>query len=223
MNMLAFVKELERRDADAATRLADVEELQSTVEHLRARAADVLAFEAALPRERAARALTVERAEGALARAQAARAQAEAELERARGKDRAAAEHAVETARADERTAAAELERARNSAAGLEQEAERTAVATGTLEREAGIASDRLAALPRLSHDATVAPQPGVAGVEDWGARARPALLLLRAALAAERDAIVREANEVGSAALGESVGATSVQRVRERLEETRP
>jgi hypothetical protein len=43
-------------------------------------------------------------------------------------------------------------------------------------------------------------------------------LLLVRAGLAAEREAVVREANELGSSLLGEPLGATTVARVRERV-----
>jgi colicin import membrane protein len=219
MSALAFVEELERRDADVADRLASVEELERTVDRLRVRAVELLAFRASLPGERAVRARAVGLAQDAVAVAQATLAQAEAELERVREKERAAAEHAVAVAREAERSAARELERMRNAAAALEEEAAQAEVEARELEGEAGRTAERLAAVPRLSHDAARLPRPGLEGVEEWGARARPALLLLRAALAAERDAIVREANELGSAVLGESLGAASVRRVRERLE----
>ena len=219
MSSLAFVSELERRDEDVASRLAEVEELQSVVENLRLRAAELLAFQALLPGERAARARGIAAAMDELERARAAVVHAEGELERTRQKDRAAAEHVVAAARERERMANDELGRMRNAAAALEHEAEQADAEARELEQHAAATARRLASLPRLSHDATRPAGPGLGGVEEWGSRARPALLLLRAALAAERDAIVREANELGSAALGESLGATSVRNVRERLE----
>ncbi len=206
------------RDAHAEARLAEVDELRSEVERLRDHASRVLAFEEGLPAEREARGRAVTRFEGAVARARQKREDAERELERVRDKERAHAERALAEARADEHAAGEELRGAQDAVAALEQEAEQADAQARELQSEALHVAERLASLPRLSRDATQPPGDGLAGVEEWGARARPALLLLRSALAAERDAIVREANELGSAALGESLGATSVRRVRERI-----
>jgi chromosome segregation ATPase len=218
VSAVALLEELDRRDQDAAARLAEVEELRADADRLRAGASRLLAFAEALPAERAARARVVERAGDVLARAQHAREDAERALEQVREKERAQAERALAEARASEHAAAEELRRARDAVTALEHEAEQANAAARDLANEAHRTAERLASLPRLSHDATQPPGTGLAGVEEWGARARPALLLLRSALAAERDAIVREANELGSAALGESLGATSVRRVRERI-----
>jgi chromosome segregation ATPase len=222
VSALSLLEDLESRDVEAAARLADVDELHSQAEGLRERASTLLSFEDALPTERAARTAAVGRAEDALSRARHAREDAERELERAREKERAQAERALVEARADEHAAAEELRRAQDAAAALEHEAEQADVEGRELQQEALRTAERLASLPRLSHDATRPPGEGLAAVEEWSARARPALLLLRSALAAERDAIVREANEVGSAALGEPLGATSVRRVREQIAQSR-
>jgi hypothetical protein len=53
-----------------------------------------------------------------------------------------------------------------------------------------------------------------------WAAEARGALLPVRAGLAVERDAVVREANELTASVLGEPQGALSVAAARARLED---
>jgi hypothetical protein len=111
-----------------------------------------------------------------------------------------------------------EVDRARESVAALETEAEAAAVRRDRLEADAAAAAHELQAVPRLAPEAARPPAPGLDGVVAWGGRARAALLLVRAGLAAEREAVVREANELGSSLLGEPLGATTVARVRERV-----
>ena len=69
-----------------------------------------------------------------------------------------------------------------------------------------------------LAHD-VLSPGPGLDGTLDWAARARGELLVSHAALAAERDMIVREASELVASVLGDPLAATSVAGVRQRLE----
>ena len=90
------------------------------------------------------------------------------------------------------------------------------------LEGEAAELAERVSGLPRITHEATQPPEPGLDGVAAWAARVRPGLLLLRSSTVVERETIIREANELGSAVLGEALGATSVTGVRERVERTR-
>ena len=56
--------------------------------------------------------------------------------------------------------------------------------------------------------------------LEEWGARVRSALFVARGTLETERERVVTEANALGTAVLGESLGASSVAVVRRRLEE---
>ena len=121
--------------------------------------------------------------------------------------------------REDARVASGELARARDSVAALEADAVEAAAESAALERQAAAAAEQLAALPRLAREAAAAPGSGLGAIEPWAARARAALLVLHGTLATERDAVVREANELGSAVLGEPLGATGVPGVRERVE----
>jgi flagellar biosynthesis GTPase FlhF len=222
MTALADVEELARRDEAAAAALAEVEYVQAQTEHARSRGDELLAFRRTLPAERERRAAAIDEAETALAGATAAREQLEEELRAAAGRrkqqERERLERRVEEARASENAAAAELERMRAAAAHLERDAAQAEADARELEGEARLVAARVAALPRLSHEATAPPGDGLDGVAEWGARVRAPLLLLHAQLAAERDAIIREANEIGSVVLGEALGASSVARVRERV-----
>jgi hypothetical protein len=222
VSALAVVEELERRDEQAAGALATVEELQARTAGLRERAEALKRFFAELPATRERRAAAVSEAAQELRRAEAARREAEAELERAERKRRErerllAARHA-EDARATERVAYAELERMRVALGQLEREATLAQGRSVALDREATQVASQVAQLHRISADASSAPAPGIDGVVEWAARVRPALLLLQSSTVVEREAIIREANELGSAVLGEALGATSVAGVHERV-----
>ena len=216
--LLTIAADLERRDERAAEALLEVERLQAEVDGLRTEAGAVAAFLRELPAARAAcdaeeRAAAAEReraaetlraAEDVLARVQE-RGSESARLEAAR-----AAQHArdaVEDAKL--RVARADTERAR-----LEHEDEERGVDAERLERRGA----ELAVHPRLEHD-VAAPATGLHGLLDWAARARGELLVSHAALATERDKIVREATELVASVLGEPLVATGAAGVRQRLE----
>ena len=84
------------------------------------------------------------------------------------------------------------------------------------LEARAAAAPDEIARLTALAREAGHG-EPG-ADLADWASRARAALLVERSSLDTRREQLVREANELASAQLGEQV-STSVAGVRERLE----
>jgi hypothetical protein len=210
---IRLVDELKRRDEAAAAALAEVEEVQRETERTRSRAEELLAFRAALPAERDRLAAAIAVAAAAFEASVAARAALEQEVDDEQ-------ERVLLACRLDEEraVAAAQLERAHAAAAELERRAEQAVEEAAELERGAQRATVRLAALPRLSHDATAPAADGLVGVAAWGARVRAGLLLLHAQLVGERDAIIREANELGSAVIGEALAASSVTGVRERV-----
>ncbi|HEY6053739.1 MAG TPA: hypothetical protein VIU86_07385, partial [Gaiellaceae bacterium] len=59
----------------------------------------------------------------------------------------------------------------------------------------------------------------GLGGLIEWTTRARAALFVAVGGLESERERIVREANELGAAVLGDASVVTSVRLVRERIE----
>jgi predicted nucleic acid-binding Zn-ribbon protein len=223
MSTLALVDELQRRDEAAAAALAEVESLQAETERARGRSGDLRAWLEMAPQERRRRDDAVAAAAARVGDAQAGLAQAEEELGRARERQREPAERAVAAARAALRDAVAELELAHEAAAALDRDTQAAEKEAAQLEAAAAATAERLARLPRLAPEARRSPDLGLAAVAAWAAQARGALLVLRASLAAERDAIVREANELGSAALGTALGATTVAHVRERVEHAGP
>jgi chromosome segregation ATPase len=221
-DLLAAAVELERRDEVAAALLRQVEELKARVDGIRVEATATAAFLGDAPAARAR--LEQEQAAfaEALARARAALAGAEAELERAKEPELPAARRAVEHARDAVRTAEHVRDRTQQAAQELEAAVERREAEAAELEQRAAGASSDLAALPRLSPEATAPPGAGLDGVIAWAERVRAAVLLAWASISGERERIVREAIELASVGLGEAVGATSVAGLRERIERSR-
>jgi hypothetical protein len=216
---LAELRELERADEAIAAALVEADELYAAVEDVRGRANALLALADRLPGEREAAAEAVANADRGLADARAAAEQAAAGLAEAEaGGD---AERAAEARRFDlrardalhmaDRRAAAERERA----AGLEERsaaAERDGAALEAEARELG---------ERLGDDVAAEPEAGPGGVAEWGTEARAALLVSRSRLAAERDAVVRQAHELGAAVLGEDLPPLGAREVVRHVEST--
>jgi chromosome segregation ATPase len=216
---LDFARELEERDAAVAGRLGELTRVGEEIDRIRARASAVEAFFAQLPAERRHLDVAVADAGAELARANAEAAAAEEALDRARkGDARVAAERTLASARAAARAGEERVSRTHDRRAALQQEAEQLEAEAGDLERAAAAAAAELERAPRVSP--TAPPEPGLDGVLAWAARARAAVLVARGGLEGERERIVREANELASAALGEPLYATNVVSVRRRLEE---
>jgi hypothetical protein len=216
--LLSIAEDLERRDERAAEELLEVERLQAEVDELRTHAAGVAAFLREVPAMYAAREDEELAAAAERERALAELLVAEDELARIeeRGSDSArleaarAAQHARDAAEA----AALRVARAEKERALLEQEAAERGAEAELLERR----GSELAAHPRLEHD-VAAPATGLHGLLDWAARARGHLIVAHAALATERDKIVREATELVASVLGEPLVSAGAKGVRERLE----
>ena len=217
---LAFLGELERADTESAELLAELDGLAAEVDALRLRAVEVEAFLLRLPAER-------ERLGGgrveAARRVKACRnelATAERELEAAeRDRDErriAAARHLVRrsldaphTAERVAGEADAELERLESNAATVERE-------TSELVERAARLADDLRNRPRIAETAGAFSGCELAAVAEWAGTARAALFVARASLAAEREALIRQANELAAVVLGERVfsgGAAEVAR----------
>jgi hypothetical protein len=216
--LLTIADDLERRDERAAEALLEVEALQAEVDELRTHAGAVAAFLRELPAVRAA--LAAEERAAAEARETAAEALRRAEDEVARVQERGSESARLEAARAAQHArdaledAELRVARAQKDRARLQQEEAERGAESERLERRGG----GLAVHPRLEH-AVAAPATGLHGLLDWAARARGELLVSHAALATERDKIVREATELVASVLGEPLVATGAAGIRERLE----
>ncbi len=217
-----FAVELEQRDATVAERIDELAELSTEVERIRTRAAEIRSLLDALPAERAHLDEAEAEAADAHEAARAALMEAEAAVQRARGGDareaaRSKAAQAGASVRAEEERRARLLERR----SALVQQADQLGAEALELERLARRIAGELEQMARVSP--TAPPEPGLAGVVDWGARAHVAVVVARGGLESERDRIVREANELASSVLGEPLYTASVALVRRRLEEELP
>jgi chromosome segregation ATPase len=216
---LDFARELARADEDAAATLAELVELAAEVEALRVRAAGLADRVARLPGEQEAARTAVEDAEREVARRRETAAAAEA-VSRAADDDRARAaanaltraadglrmaERRLVAARADDDRLRAEELAAAGEAAALTERAR--AVAAGLHERSA------------LAAAASGPPEDDLASVAAWATNARAALFVARGQLASQRDQLLRQANELAAAVLGEPVPASSAAAVVRRVE----
>ena len=219
---LDLVRELERADEEVAAVLAELDELYASTEAVRERALDLEAFFARLPSARTAAAEAVDDAERDVLAAEETAARAAAGL------------RAAEEAGDSERLAAARRfdVRARDSLAGARRrhdealaERERLDTEAAEAERErpelgarAGELATALRERPRLAPDAAE-PGTSLEDVSAWAAGARAGLLVARSSLAAERDAVIRQANELGSLVLGEPLAPAAASTVARRVE----
>ena len=225
-SVIAHAAELERRDDELAVQIDVLTSLTERVGGIRARATEIGARLEALPEERAG----VEQAE---AEARVAESERRAEL--------AEAERILERVDANRRSTEEERARAHRTAqdarealADAEHRIERLAAKRSELldlERalqaesdglgvEAGGLAAALQGAPRVTATATRAPGSSLREIDEWGGQARAVLFVARGTLEAERERIVAEANELGSAVLGEEIGAMRVAVVRRRVEE---
>jgi hypothetical protein len=111
------------------------------------------------------------------------------------------------------------LESALEHAAELDAHADAAEQESASIAARAAEVAATLLARPRLSGEAVAVPGASPAGVAEWGTRARAALLVARSQLTSERDAVVRQANELGASVLGEELPALGIAAVAERVE----
>jgi hypothetical protein len=216
---LAFAVELEQRDAALAERWMLVSDLGHRIDAVGGRASEVNAFLERLPEERA----QFERSRTEAARehevAQTALAQAADATERERGQEaHEAARRREAHAATDVRIAEERLRRLAGRRDSLERRVDEVTAEAAELERETQALAAELAGTPRVAQPAP--PEPGLAAILEWTARAGAAVLVVRSGLETERDRVVREANELAASVLGEPLYTTSVAIVRQRLEQ---
>jgi hypothetical protein len=220
---LALLAELERTDEATGAELAELDELAVAVAGLRRKAVELHELLARLPEAREAAAGAVDESGQALGEGKDALRRAEEELAAAEAGDdpeRVAAARRFEVRARDHlHIAERKAESARAHASELAAQADAAQAQAAELESRAGELAEVLERRPRLTEDAVAAPGAEPAGVADWATRARAALLVARSQLAAERDAVVRQANELGAVLLGEEIPATSARAVARRVE----
>ena len=222
---LAHAAELERRDTEIANELEVVRDLEERAGEIRGRAGSVREALERVPLERedldrrrieADEAVTaahadVDRTESRVASLEAGRRKRDDELGRAR-KEAATARDAL----ADAVAVRARVDELESALA----EKERALLAEGeALAGAAELVAEAVREVGRVTESAGRAPGTSLADLDDWGGRVRSALFVARGTLEAERERVVLEANALGTAVLGEQLGASSVALVRRRLE----
>jgi DNA repair exonuclease SbcCD ATPase subunit len=217
-DLVAYARELEAEDGALAEAIAAIEALRRELFELRGRAAHAVTFVAGLPEARTGLAAALRDAGEELERRRREAAEADARLERAAKEEEVlAARRAVVRTRDAATTAGRKVERLRGEAEALEAEAHAIEAGLPELERRAAELVDQVRALHRASDPGL--PAPGAAGVAAWASRAEASLFVARGGLETERDRVIRQANELAAAALGETL-ASNVRRVREQLEQ---
>jgi chromosome segregation ATPase len=225
IDVLANAAELEERDEEQAAALAGLRALADRVDAVRRRAVELRERLARIPDDLAEAEAAGEHARAKQREAADAVDEAERRLAEAEAEARSETEEAMVAARhtlAERRRdleAADELVALRATRAGaLVAEERKLRDEASRLEQQARELASELASEPRVAGAASEPPQPGLDGVSAWADRAAAALLVARGGLETEHERTVREAIELGSAALGEQV-AGSVATIRRRLE----
>jgi chromosome segregation ATPase len=211
---LALLRELEQAEEATAAELAEIDELYGACEAVRTRALELEAFSATLPEERAAAQREIEESERALAEARATAERADEELRAAEAQndpERSASARRFHVRAHDALTMAERRVReAQVHSAALEAQAKAAAEETERLAARARELAAALRERPRVAGETLRDPGPNLAAVAEWGTQVRAALLVTRNQLAAERDALVRQANELAAGVLGEPVAPMS-------------
>jgi hypothetical protein len=218
--VLAVLRELERADERIGAALADLDGLAGEVDSLRAEAVELGALAVRLPGERKARAAELERATAEAAAAEQILGEAEDAVRAAGPTD--AQEAKRFHVRARDRVSVAERRVAEAAAAAIDLE-NRTGEATirgHALRTRARQLAGELRGRPRIAEDAGKEPGPGLEGVEAWSEVARASLFIARGQLSAEREAVIRQAHELGALALGEPLSAMGAGALTRRVEQ---
>jgi hypothetical protein len=222
---LEILEDLERDEEAVAAELAEIDELYAACENLRGAALELVAFLGRLPDERVAAEREIEESTRALEAAADAAERAERELAAAEAAGDAERLAAARRFQIRTRDALGVVERRAREA--LSRASELEAAAKAAEERADELASrarelaDALGRRPRVAVEAGVRPGADPAGIAEWGTQARAALLVARSQVAAERDALVRQANELAANVVGDPVAAMSAAGAAELLRRT--
>ncbi len=212
---LALAADIERRDGDVETALEAIAQFTRRAEDVRRRSEAVQLFLESTPGELARLGLAEAEARDREAAAAAAVTEAERQASEA-----ATTARELEAARRLAQDAAARHGHVVEERVALLERERLSGSEIVALLREASDVATRLDEVPRVSQSGREPPGEGLAELAEWGRRVQAALFVVRGQLEAERDRLIREANELAGAVLGEQLAGSSVALVRKRLEE---
>lgn len=221
--VLALLHELEQEDAEKGELVLEAHVLLERVRTVEGTATGVKQTKAGLPAKRESAMQGLDRARDEARHARAAFAEALGAVRSAKkGEERTAELFEV---RARDRLSVAErrVAEAESDAEALELLGRRLDELALKLQVEAKSLAEELGSRPRIADEAGAEPAPGLDGLLAWAETARAALLVARSQAMVERDAVIRQANELGSATLGESLGSAGVAVVAQRVEQELP
>jgi hypothetical protein len=218
--VLAVLRELERADEETGTALADLDRLAGEVDSVRARVEELEAFAVRLPAVGEARAAELERSRAEASAAQRVLEEAEAAV-LATGPENAQEAERFHI-RARDRVSVAErrVAEATTAAEDLENRVAEATIEGRELHARARELAAELRGRPRIAADAGQEPRPGLAGVQAWSEVVRASLFVARGQLSTEREAVIRQANELGALALGEPLSAMGTGALARRVEQ---
>jgi colicin import membrane protein len=222
---LAILEDLERAEEEVAAELAEVDELHAACEQVRVTALELGEFLARLPEERETAQREIQETARALEEAGKADEQAERELAAAEPADDPERLAAARRLRIRARDALHLAERRAEQAAARAEELEVAATASEDRTKDLAVQARELEAAlsrrTRVALETDVSPDASPTEIAEWGTQARAALLVARSQVAAERDAVVRQANELAANVVGEPVGTMSAAGAAELLRRT--
>lgn len=209
------LRELDRQDTELGARAEQIHAADAEVAGIRAQAEAIVAFFAAYPEDdqRLRDALTAARAELAAREEECREAQAEVD---AAGDEEARARTRHELRRAGDHVvvAGAAVERALAAHDALDREASELPVELDRLEERARAVAAAIGDIP--------APGEGPATLVEWASRAHAALFVAGGSVDTQRERVIREANELATAVLGEPTYGSTVAQARARVETAR-
>lgn len=211
---LADVRRLAERDRELAAALGELRALDEEVEAVRGRAAEIEAFFASYAAEEARRRAETAEAQAELERRLAEQQRSTAEVEAARDdEERAAAQRRAARAADRVETEQTRLTRARQAVAEFERTAEVLPGELAELEVRARRVSQAVPEVP--------SSPSGPRELVEWASQARARLFVTAGRLETERERVIREATELGTALLGEPVYGATAEQVQQRVEAT--
>jgi hypothetical protein len=222
---LAILEDLERAEDEVAVELAEIDELYASGEQVRLAAHDLVDLLERLPEEREAAAREIEESARAREEARAAFENAEQELAAA---EKTGDQEVLAAARRFHVRTRDTLHLAERRARAAEDRAAELEAAAAAAEghvKELNARAQELARVlsrrPRVALETEMGADASPAQVAEWGTQVRAALLVARSQVAVERDALVRQANELASNVVGEPVAAMSAAGAADLLRRT--
>jgi hypothetical protein len=197
---------------ELGARAGERHDAEAEVAAIRARAEAIAAFFAAYPEQDEHLRSAVAEARAELAVREDECREAQAEVDGARDDDaRALAKHALQRAGDHLVVAGAAVERALAAHEALDREASELPRELDQLEERARLVAAAIVDVP--------SPGEGPTALADWASRAHAALFVASGSVDTQRERVIREANELATAILGEPTYGSTVAQARARVE----